>query len=430
MAEKFDLAIVGAGLAGLTCAYAAAKRGLKTVVIERGEYPGAKNVMGGVLYTRPFEDLMPDFLLQAPLERKIVREEYWFLDGSDVFNLGHRSQRWVTAPNAYTVLRSRFDRWWGQKAQQTGALLLTSTNVVDLLQDGDQVVGVRTDRPDGEILADLVVLADGANGLVAGHAGLYPKPAAADMALAVKEVLEIPREAIEQRFNLEPDTGTAIEIFGSFSDGALGMAFLYTNQNTLSFGCGGILSQLAEKRVNPVQWLETVRQHPVVAPLLEGAKVKEYCAHLIPEGGYNAMPPLYGPGWMVVGDAAMMVVGLHREGSNFAVASGRLAAETAARAHEERDFTENLISEYRRSLEKSFVLPDLRKYRNVTAFFERHPDFLKVYPRLINEFAYQMLTVDGKSKWEKQKAVGREFRRYRSCWQAVREIMELYRTLR
>ncbi len=430
MDEKFDVAIVGGGLAGLTCGYCAAQAGLKVAVVERGEYPGAKNVMGGVLYVQPFLDMFPDFLAQAPLERKIMREEYWFLDGDDAFTLSHHSQRWKDQPNAYTVMRAKFDQWYAQKVEDVGALLITETNVVDLLREGQQVVGLVTDRPDGEIRAEVVVLTDGANGTVASHADLFPRPDPTDMALAVKEVLELPREVIEQRFHTPDSSGAAIEMFGSFSDGALGMAFLYTNVDSVSLGCGGIVSQMAERAVNPNDWLNTIRRHPAVAPLIEGGRVKEYSAHLIPEGGYNAMPPLFGPGWMVAGDAAMMVIGLHREGSNFAVASGRAAAETAVKACAVGDYTLSQLAQYRTKLKQSFVLPDLAKYRAVTGYFAQHPDFLTVYPRVVNEFAHQIMTVDGTSKWEKQRAVSREFRRYRTKWQAVRELAGLLRTLR
>ncbi len=72
--EKFDAIVVGAGPAGSAAALALARKGLTTVLIERGEYPGAKNVMGGVLYRQMLENLVPDFEDQAPLERPVVEQ--------------------------------------------------------------------------------------------------------------------------------------------------------------------------------------------------------------------------------------------------------------------------------------------------------------------------------------------------------------------
>ncbi len=48
--EKFDVIIVGAGLAGLAAAYTLAGKNLEVIVLERGDYPGSKNVTGGRLY--------------------------------------------------------------------------------------------------------------------------------------------------------------------------------------------------------------------------------------------------------------------------------------------------------------------------------------------------------------------------------------------
>lgn len=78
-------------------------------------------------------------------------------------------------------------------------------------------------------------------------------------------------------------------------------------------GVGCLLSDFKKMGVSPYTLLERMKAHPAIAPLIEGGEMKEYCAHLIPEGGYNAMPPLYGDGWMIVGDAGMFVNSVHRE---------------------------------------------------------------------------------------------------------------------
>ena len=61
MAEKFDAIVVGADVAGLAAAYTMAKDGLKVIVIEKGQNPGSKNVMGGVLYRHMMDEIIPDF---------------------------------------------------------------------------------------------------------------------------------------------------------------------------------------------------------------------------------------------------------------------------------------------------------------------------------------------------------------------------------
>ena len=67
--NKFDAVIVGAGPSGTTAAYVLAKAGLNVLLMERGSYPGAKNVFGGILYTTVLNRLIPNFWEEAPLER-------------------------------------------------------------------------------------------------------------------------------------------------------------------------------------------------------------------------------------------------------------------------------------------------------------------------------------------------------------------------
>ena len=109
---KFDVVIVGAGPAGLSAAITTARAGLSTLVIERGESPGAKNVMGGVIYTNATEQVFPRFWEKAPLERPVVEQRYWFLDEKSHLGVNYRSEDFGVEPyNAFTVFRAKFDRW-------------------------------------------------------------------------------------------------------------------------------------------------------------------------------------------------------------------------------------------------------------------------------------------------------------------------------
>ena len=69
--EKFDAIVIGAGMAGNAAAYTMASRGLKVLQLERGEYPGSKNVQGGILYADMLEKIIPNFREEAPLERHL-----------------------------------------------------------------------------------------------------------------------------------------------------------------------------------------------------------------------------------------------------------------------------------------------------------------------------------------------------------------------
>ena len=72
MNESFDVAIVGAGPAGISAACILADAGIKTIVFERGEYPGAKNMSGGVLYGYNLAQILPDFATQGSRSNVIL----------------------------------------------------------------------------------------------------------------------------------------------------------------------------------------------------------------------------------------------------------------------------------------------------------------------------------------------------------------------
>jgi electron transfer flavoprotein-quinone oxidoreductase len=167
-----------------------------------------------------------------------------------------------------------------------------------------------------------------------------------EVALGVKEVLALPREKIEDRFNLEQGEGTTIEIFGENTRGMLGLFFPLHKQR-IHFVWGGRKALAFSKTgIRPPDLLEYAKAHPMIRRLLKGAKPLEYSAHLIPEGGYNSMPKLYSDGILIAGDAAQMVNASHREGSNLAMTAGRLAAETVIEAKKKGDFSAKTLSAY------------------------------------------------------------------------------------
>ncbi|UFJ39167.1 FAD-dependent oxidoreductase [Brevibacillus humidisoli] len=431
MAEKFDVIVVGAGPAGTSCAYTLAKAGVNVLMIERGEYPGSKNVMGGVLYRKMMEDLIPEFYKEAPVERPIVEQRFMMLDQESALTFGYKGLEWGREPyNNFTVLRAKFDQWFADKAVEAGALLINETVVLECIVEGGKVVGVRTDRPDGDVYADVVVLADGVNSLLAKSLGFHKEFRPDEVALAVMEVLKLDKKIIEDRFNLEANQGCTIEIFGDATKGILGTAWLYTNKESLNIGVGTMLSGLIKHKLKPYELLEYVKQHPMIRPYIQGSEQQEYLAHLIPEGGYRSMPRIVGDGVLVTGDAAQLVNAIHREGSNMAMTSGVLAAEAIMAAREADDFTEKTLDSYRVKLMNSFVGHDLQKYKDATHHFEKYPHYFEQYIPLMNRAASQMFTVDGTPKREKQKKIWRDLGSTGQKFKIARDLYNAWKVMK
>jgi electron transfer flavoprotein-quinone oxidoreductase len=256
--QQFDAIVVGAGPAGSSAALALASAGLQVALIERGEYPGAKNVSGAALYAAGLlAGLLPDYWEEAPVERYLTRRVVTFLGKDSSISLDFRTNHFAKPPyNGFTVLRPKFDRWLASKAEEAGALLITSTVVDDLLYKEDQVVGVRCRRADGELYASVIIAADGANSFLAKQAGLQQEFRADEMTLGVKEVLRLDAPTIEERFNLTGDEGMTNEYVGFATGEVKGGGFLYTNRDTLSIGVVTQIASLAERRVRAYELLD------------------------------------------------------------------------------------------------------------------------------------------------------------------------------
>lgn len=393
---EVDAVVVGAGPAGSAAALTLARAGRRVLLVERGPFAGAKNMYGGVVYPRVLDKLLPGWWEEAPIQRWVVRRATMLATGSQSLTVDYRTTAWGGPPyNGATAYRPDFDAWLAGKAEAEGALLLTSTTVTGLLREGDgRVVGVQTDRPGGEVTAAIVIACDGVNSFIAKEAGLYGDVNPSHYTLGVKETLALPKEVIDERFGVRGREGVDYEILGA-TQGVPGGGFLYTNLDTLAVGAVLKLPALAAQRLRPEEIIAGLKAHPSLAPLVEGAELKEYCAHLIPEAGWAMIPKLAGDGLLVAGDAAALCLaaGIWLEGVNFAIASGAIAGEVAADALATGDVSAAGLRAYRRRLEEVFVLRDHRKLRRVPALVlgER---VQRQYPELVCNVVERMFRVD------------------------------------
>ncbi len=396
--NKTDVIVVGGGPAGISCAVTIARAGKNVILIERGKFSGSKNVFGGAIYAKPTREIFPDFEKSAPLERKNIEHKFALLGEDDSTIISYRKKHENAV--SYTVIRGKFDRWMADEARKEGVIIVEETVVRELIVESERVIGVRTELED--YYSDIVVLADGVNSLLAKQIGLRGDIEPEDVALSVKEVIKLDKEKINDRFNVNDGEGCIYEIFGGPMLGMLGLAFMYTNENSVSIGLGITLNELIERRLKPYELLDKLKAHPSIAPLIKGGELLEYSAHLIPEGGYKKIPLLYGAGVMVCGDAAMFVNNLHWEGTNLAMISGKLAGETAVIALGKHDYSEHTLSRYQEKLEESFIIKDLRTYKDLMdVMHDRCEEFLGYYPRKINAFFEMFTSVDGEPKKDK-----------------------------
>ena len=393
----YEVIVVGAGLAGSTAAYCLAKEGVKVLLLERGDTAGSKNVTGGRLYAHSLEKIMPGFAGRAPVERRVTRETLSLMTGASSVNLDFQHQDLEAGPGSvsYTVLRAAFDAWLAGEAEAAGCDLVSPAHVDRLFKENGRVQGVVAG--DDTLTADVVILADGINSLLARQEGLKQELSPRHAAVGCKEMIELTEEAINDRFNVSSAEGVARLFAGAPSEGLMGGGFLYTNKTTLSLGLVVTLEGLARGRTRLPDMLETFKQHPAIAPLVRGGRLVEYSAHLVPEGGLETVPELTADHLLVVGDAANLCLNLGYtiRGMDYAIASGDLAAQTLIEARRNgADYSKAGLAGYRRRLEQGSVLQDLNTYRNAPAFLER-PGFYSTYPGLAERIFTDLYRVTG-----------------------------------
>ena len=393
--DRFDVIIVGAGLAGLGAAYTLAGSGLEVLVLERGDYPGAKNMTGGRLYLNPVRDLFPDLFEKAPLERFITREGLTLMAKERSVSFSYSGNELREEPHqSYSILRSKFDRWLSERVEEKGVAILSKSRVDDVIKDNGKIVGVLAGAD--ELRADVVLACDGVLSLISEKAGLRSPAAPRDFALGIKEVIALDSGVINERFNLEGDEGASRLFVGEVTRGKFGGGFLYTNRESVSLGVViGIKDAMDEKLpVEVPTLLEAFKGRPEIAPLIRGGSTTEYSAHVIPESGFKALGKLCGNGILVAGDAAGLAlnIGFTVRGMEYALASGYFAAQAVLKAKEVGNFNTETLSIYRKLLEESFVLQDLKNFQESLAVVG-NPRFFAHYPEMIGNIMKEIYAI-------------------------------------
>lgn len=397
--DKIDVVIVGAGLAGLSCAYFLADEGMQVIVVERGDFPGSKNVTGGRLYTLPIKNIASDMLNGAPFERKVVRERLSLLGNGNSISLDHTAESFRNNDHSYTVLRARLDRWISEKLMAKGVFVIPKYRVDDLLWEGNTVAGIKAGNE--EIPAHVVVATDGVLSFMAQKAGLKGERRPGAFAVAMKEVLELPEETINDRFNVETGEGVAQLFLGDVTQGMFGGGFLYTNKDTISLGIVSGIEALALRKppIDAPVLLEAFKERYELRRILEGAKLVEYSAHVIPEAGYAGLAKLCGNGILAAGDAAgfALNMGITVRGMEFAIASGIIAAQAILEARRAGDYSEASLSCYVKKLKETFVLKDLESAKNMPGYLDNE-SFFTFYPRTFPDLLERLMWFDGNPK--------------------------------
>ncbi len=373
--ETYDLIVVGAGPGGSTAALTAAEMGLKTLLLERAEIPGEKNASGFALSSKAWRDFPFIREMELPSMRYGRQCVAHFLspppEMEERFAVASGPSRRMSYPEARDffvagMLRREFDPFLADLAVKAGAELRTRSLVTGLVRRSGRVVGVRLEGGE-EYRAEVTIGADGVLSMVARAAGLREKWAPHQVTSTCIIDFAAPRERM--------DCVIHEAAFHAFFGPGLGGNFLIAYADGVHLGGPGVTNSLiaraVRRRAKPAAELLNTILAPPVQRLLRAleAEPREWQAHCLT--WMDRMPEdIFCGGLMLVGDAAGLPEPLYAEGVWQAMYSGRLAAEVAAEALEERDTSASFLEKYREELKESPVGQEFVAGAQLRALFE------------------------------------------------------------
>jgi electron transfer flavoprotein-quinone oxidoreductase len=392
--EGFEVAVVGAGPAGSAAALTLAREGVQVLLLERGSFPGSKNVFGGRIYSYPLKKLFGDKWKEAPSERFIRKEGITFMTAESAFSVEYETK---DPTGSFTAIRAKFDKWLAEQAEKAGTSLITDVRVDDLIVKEGQVKGIVAGQD--KIPADVVIACDGTTTGLARRAGLVSMLEPKEISMGMKDVIEIGGERIEERLGLNPGEGAAHVFVGDCSQGLRGGGFLYTNKDSVALGMvvGG--DSVSTEQVPSHELMRRLRAHPKVQRYISGGKTIEYDAHMIPEAGPGLLTRPYTGGMLVAGDAAghLLNNGYTFRGVDMAIEAGIAAAETILEARKTKDYSARSLSKFEPKLRNHPSLKDMYTFHRVPRFL-RNKRLYNIYPELVCSAAEAVYRVDGTGK--------------------------------
>jgi electron-transferring-flavoprotein dehydrogenase len=380
---EVDVLIVGGGPAGLAAAIRlrqlakeAGKDDLSVMLIEKGGDIGNHGISGAVVDPAGFNDLLPGWRAEAPLESEVTSDAMWYLTaGGKIGVPAAMMPPMMKNAGKFVASLQKLTKWLGGVAEAEGADVFPAFPGQELLWDGDRVIGVRVGdkgvdhngkpkanyEPGPDLLAKVVILSEGPRGTLAKQAiaKLHLDQGRDPMvyAVGIKEIWQCAPGSVQ--------AGSVIHTFGyPLPNETFGGGFIYgLSGDVLDIGLVTGLDY-SDPTTDPHDNFQRYKQHPVIAKMLEGAKLLRYGAKAIPEGGLYAMPQNYADGLLIVGDSAGFLNGMRLKGIHLAVKSGMLAAETAFDAVVADKFDAVTLSAVETRFKESWAYDELKTARN------------------------------------------------------------------
>lgn len=278
--EKYEVAIIGGGSAGLAALKQLSNLGKQAVLIEAGKQIGTKNISGGILYSKKpkhgrvfnVEDVYgAEFFSDAPVERKIIKYMLHATSKNKIFTMDLTAAHEYQANFGYSVLLGNLNSWFAKNAEESAAKqgggIVSGVHVRSINTQGDKTIVESDELEPFEV--KVIIAADGVNSEIAEMTGARNKFTPEQLYQGVKVIVKMPEEVIDERFDIGPDEGAAHLYAGDVTLNHIGGGFLYTNRNTLSVGAVYHYDSLMARPSEPYTLANALLSNPMVAEFIK-----------------------------------------------------------------------------------------------------------------------------------------------------------------
>jgi len=374
---EYDIVTVGAGPAGLSFAIRLKQLNpaLSVCVIEKSSTIGAHILSGAVIEPEPLDALLPGWRDNPPpICVPVTEDEFWFLTKTG----GHKSP--IVPPGMHNkgnfiVSLGAMCAWLAPQAEALGVEIYPGFAAAETLHDDSgKVIGVRIGdmgvARDGshkpgytagiDIHAKVTVLAEGARGhLTKRLVKRFDLDRDSDpqaYSIGIKELWQVPTGRVSP--------GKVVHSLGWPADTkTYGGSFLYhLDGDRIALGYVSGLDY-SDPEYKPWEAFQQWKNHPTVAPLLEGGNILSAGARAIVTGGWQSLPKVEMPGALLIGDTAGLLNVPKIKGTHQAIRSGMLAAEHLVGSMSPEG--------YDAKLRASDAMAELRKVRNIKPGFKK-----------------------------------------------------------
>jgi electron-transferring-flavoprotein dehydrogenase len=374
---EYDVVTVGAGPAGLSFAIRLKQLdpGISVCVIEKASTIGAHILSGAVIEPGPLDALLPGWRdSPPPICVPVTEDEFWLLRKTG----GRRLPLPPGMKNHgnFIVSLGAMCAWLAPQAEALGVEIYPGFAAAETLHDAEgKVLGVRIGdmgiakdgshktgyTPGIDIRAKVTVLAEGARGHLTKRLvkrfGLDADSDPQGYSIGIKELWQVPPGRVAP--------GKVVHSFGWPADNRIyGGSFLYhLDGDRIALGYVSGLDY-SDPHYKPWEAFQQWKNHPTIAPLLDGGSILSAGARAIVTGGYQSLPKVDMPGALLIGDTAGLLNVPKIKGTHQAIRSGMLAAEhlVATRLAPEG---------FDAKLRASEAMAELRRVRNVKPGFKR-----------------------------------------------------------